>query len=208
MEVLDRIYKMLCVFLPCMIYMKIARKRVQKVSIKHFVWVLIFVFYLYLCLDVAGIGTIWQMERYARNKIIIEMVEINWIPFSSEGVLTYLLNILMFMPLGFLLPLIWKNMRKGSKVFWTSFGFSFAIEFCQLFNIRVTDIDDLIMNTIGGMFGFLIWKMFAKIMKTDTESDQAITAKEPIFYLLFAILGKFFLYDGLGFVSFLEKMGL
>ncbi len=205
MEVLDMIYEMSCIFVPCMIYGKIASKRVQKVSIKHVVLVVMFVFYVYLCLDVAGIGTVWQIGRY---KTIIGMDEINWIPFSSDGVLTYILNIVMFMPLGFLLPLIWKNMRKCSNVFWTSFGFSFAIEFCQLFNFRVTDMDDLMMNTLGGMFGFLVWKLFAKISKIDLESDKAITPKEPIFYLLFAVLGKFFLYDGLGFVTFLEKMGL
>lgn len=205
MEGLDTIYKMLCTFVPCMVYAKIASKRVQKISMKHVVLVIMFVLYLYLCLDVAGIATIWQIVRY---KTIFGMGEINWRPFASEGILTYILNIIMFMPLGFLLPLIWKNMRKASKVFWTSFGFSFAIEFCQLFNIRVTDIDDLMMNTIGGICGFFIWKLFAKITKLDTENDQAITPKEPIFYILFAILGKFFLYNGLGFVTFLQEMGL
>ena len=40
----------------------------------------------------------------------------NLIPFSSEGAMTYILNIIMFMPLGFLLPLIWENFRNAKKV--------------------------------------------------------------------------------------------
>ena len=199
------IYKMLCVFVPCMIYLRIVMKNIKKVSKKHLVGVFIFLFYLYLCLDVAGIGSIWHVGRY---ETVIRMDEINWIPFSSGGMLTYVLNIIMFIPLGFLLPLIWKNRRKGSKVFWTSLGFSCAIEFCQLFNRRVTDIDDLIMNTIGGILGFLIWKIYMKILKRDTESDNAISEKEPIFYLVLAVLGRFLFYNGLAFVIFLEKMGL
>ncbi len=205
MEILDMIYKMLCVFVPCMIYQCFALKRVQKVSKKHLIGVFIFVFYLYLCLDVAGIGTIWQIGRYPT---LIRMDEINLIPFSSDGAMTYVLNMIMFVPLGFLLPLIWKNMRNASKVFWTSFGFSCGIEFCQLFNRRVTDIDDLMMNAIGGILGFLIWKIFTKIFKKDAKSDNTISENEPIFYLLLAVLGKFLLYDGLSFVTFLEKMGL
>ena len=31
--------------------------------------------------------------------------------------MTYILNIIMFMPLGFLLPLIWENFRNAKKVF-------------------------------------------------------------------------------------------
>lgn len=205
METLDMIYKMSCSFVPCLVYQKIMARKGENVSKKHLVWTFIFVFYLYLCLDAAGIGTVWQIGRY---EPIIRIDEINFIPFSSDGMMTYLLNILMFMPLGFLLPLRWKNMRKSSSVFWTSLAFSFSIEFCQLFNIRVTDIDDLMMNTLGGMLGFLIWKMFAKIAKWDTEKDHAMAKNEPVFYLALAILGKFFLYDGLRFVMFLEKLGL
>lgn len=204
METLDMIYEMLCVFVPCMIYQRMVARKSKKVSKKHLAWVAVFVFYLYLCLDVVGMGSIWQIGRY---QPIIRIDEINLIPFSSDGIATYLLNIIMFIPLGFLLPLIWKSMRKPSKVFWTSFGFSFGIEFCQLFNRRVTDIDDLMMNTLGGMFGFLIWKMFAKVIKKEEKIDNYLSQKEPIFYVLLAILGRFLFYNGLRFVMFLEKMG-
>lgn len=110
--------------------------------------------------------------------------------------MTYIFNIIMFMPLGFLLPLIWKNMRKIKPVIFTSLAFSFSIEFCQLFNRRNTDIDDLLMNVIGAIIGFIIYKVFVKLFKRENkeENDFTLSKNEPIIYLILSIVCKFFLY--------------
>lgn len=187
------IYPMLCVFLPCIIYEIILTRKGRKTSKVHLWWTFIFVLYLYLCIDVAGIGTIWQIGTH---KTILRMDEINLIPFSSDGVLTYLLNVIMFMPFGFLLPLLWKNKRQTLKVVGLSFLFSFLIEFCQLFNLRATDVDDLIMNTLGGVLGFLIWKMWTKLCQKDVSEENMFSEKEAIWLLLLAVGGRFFLYKG------------
>lgn len=186
------IYPMFCVFLPCFIYEIFLFRKGREISKVHLVWTFIFVLYLYLCIDMAGIGTVWQIGTH---KTIIRMDEINWNPFSSDGVLTYLLNVIMFMPLGFLLPLLWKNKRQIAKIFGTSLLFSFLIEFCQLFNFRTTDIDDLMMNTLGGVLGFWIWKIWIKICTKDVSEEPQFQAKEPIILILLAVLGRFFLYN-------------
>ena len=107
-------------------------------------------FYGYLAVqEAAGIGSIWDLITYGKLDN-----SINLIPFSSEGAMTYILNIIMFMPLGFLLPLIWENFRNAKKVVLMGFLMSLTIEICQLFNIRTTDIDDLMMNTLGALVGY------------------------------------------------------
>ena len=66
-------------------------------------------------------------------------------------------NIGMFLPIGFLLPLLW---RRFENILWTvfvCFGISFFIETTQLFLPRGTDVDDLIMNTLGGTIGFFLY---------------------------------------------------
>lgn len=194
MEVLSSlIYPMLCVFLPSLIYEIILLKKGRSISKVNLLWIFIFVFYLYLCVDIAGIGSVWQIGTH---QTIIRMDEINVIPFSSDGVLTYLLNILMFIPLGFLLPLIWKSGRRISNVLRTSLWFSFLIEFCQLFNLRATDIDDLMMNTLGGVLGFFCWKIWNKIYPKDISMQDEISKKEGMLLILFVVLGRFFLYNG------------
>lgn len=190
------IYPILCIFTPSIIYQVVVMKSKnhnKKISKKHFVWVYIFLIYLFLCLTTAGIGSIWEIGRY---ESIIRIEEINFIPFSSEGMMTYILNIIMFMPLGFLLPLVWKNMRKLKPVVVTGLVYSFSIEICQLFNRRNTDVDDLLMNVIGSIIGFFIYKSFVKLIKRKNkeEKDFSLSKNEPIVYLTLSILGIFFLY--------------
>jgi glycopeptide antibiotics resistance protein len=176
--------------------------------------VYIFIFYIYLAFSKAGIGSVWDIGQYGE---IIRINEINLIPFSSDGIMTYILNIIMFMPLGFLLPLIWEKFRNLVSVLWTGLGFSLAIEICQLFNHRATDIDDLMMNTLGAILGYFIWvctsNLFDSISKKtvfifkheDTTENEAtddknkktisLSKNEAIIYLILAVLGEFFLYN-------------
>ena len=68
--------------------------------------------------------------------------------------------------------------------------FSIIIEVSQLFNYRVTDIDDLITNTFGTIIGYLVWKTFVQVfglhLKTENKSKW-----EPIIYVVLAITGMF-----------------
>ena len=183
---LGMIYPILCIFIPSIIYQIIiikSKKTTEKTNKKHLIWVYIFLIYILLCFEAVGIGSVWDIGRYDS---IIRLGEINFIPFSSEGAMTYIFNIIMFMPLGFLLPLIWKNMRKIKPVIFTSLAFSFSIEFCQLFNRRNTDIDDLLMNVIGAIIGFIIYKVFVKLFKRENkeENDFTLSKNEPIIYLI------------------------
>ena len=69
-----------------------------------------------------------------------------------------LLNTLMFVPLGFLLPIVFKNKFKTfTSVLIVSFITTVLTEFIQLFTLRGTDIDDVISNTLGGVIGFALY---------------------------------------------------
>lgn len=158
----------------------------------HLIKVCIFLLYIYLVLSVAGIGSIWDLGRY---DTLIRLEEINLLPFQSEGILTYFLNIIMFMPLGFLLPFIWKKYRNPLKILFTGLGLSLSIELCQLFNRRNTDIDDLLMNTLGAIIGYGVWILFKKRFKKLNKKEGALSQHEPLIYLLLAVSGKFLLYN-------------
>ncbi len=75
-------------------------------------------------------------------------------------------NVVMFIPLGFTLPLAFQKMRSFWKVTLALALFSLAIECTQYFIGRSADIDDLLLNTLGGMLGcllfFLVSKRFGK----------------------------------------------
>ena len=70
-----------------------------------------------------------------------------------------LLNLLLFVPLGVLLPLLWNNHGALQNVV-CGFLLSMLIECSQLFNHRASDINDLLMNTIGICLGYGIFLLF------------------------------------------------
>lgn len=81
-----------------------------------------------------------------------------------------ILNIIMLLPFGFLLPLIKKT--NVVRVLCWSLLFSLFIELSQLYLtwiggsvIRSFDVTDLINNSIGGMIGFIINRNFSFIIR-------------------------------------------
>lgn len=83
---------------------------------------------------------------------------VNLIPFLEflEDFRNTALNTALFVPLGFLLPLFWKNYRKWTKTVCTGLCISLTIELIQLFNGRATDINDVITNVLGTALGYLL----------------------------------------------------
>lgn|SRR5574344_1812087 len=73
-------------------------------------------------------------------------------------------NIIMFAPFGFLLPMLSAKMQKWYKVIGSGAVVSLCIESCQLFLVRSTDIDDVILNTLGVALGYVCFKFFKKIL--------------------------------------------
>lgn len=66
-------------------------------------------------------------------------------------------NILAFMPLGFLAPLLINKLDGFFKVFLLSFFSTVVVETVQLvYHVGGFDVDDIILNTIGGILGYIV----------------------------------------------------
>ena len=69
-------------------------------------------------------------------------------------------NIIAFMPFGTFLPIYTKRCRKIWFTVLYSFELSLIVETLQLvFKVGSFDVDDLLLNTIGGLFGFFVYKL-------------------------------------------------
>ena len=87
---------------------------------------------------------------------------LNLIPFqdfSTSNIMGMVLNMVMFAPLGFLLPAYFERYRHWGRTLAAGFLTSLMVELIQLFTFRATDVDDLIMNTLGTLAGFLTAKL-------------------------------------------------
>lgn len=145
----------------------------------------VFGIYWYLVLDVTG--------ATPTNFLIIQdfavSANVSLIPFADmqsvmgQGLVQIGGNILMFMPLGFLLPLFWQGWRRATRVIGLSFAASLFIECNQLFNYRASTTDDLILNTIGAALGFGCYRIVQKIFGLQEHAD-ARAEKLPLIVML------------------------
>lgn len=83
--------------------------------------------------------------------------------------INFLGNILVFVPLGLLVPLLWKRFRRFWKVSLLGAGVSLSIETLQLLLPRGTDVDDIWLNTLGAMLGYLVWLIVHRVAKIPKE---------------------------------------
>lgn len=113
-------------------------------------WWVMFIYITQLMTFGNGMG-----ERINLNPLQALEVAMKYGLENAAMVSQLLLNTLMFVPLGFLLPLVFKGKFNNFRsVLAVSFSATFLTEFIQLFTLRGTDIDDIITNTLGGVLGF------------------------------------------------------
>lgn len=106
----------------------------------------------------------------------LDMTRIQMIPFKGIKTVLYygvnlyaieniLGNTVMLLPLCFLLPACFRPLRRWYFVTVIGMALSFLIELSQLFLARGTDIDDIILNTLGALLGYWMWKLVWLIKK-------------------------------------------
>lgn len=72
-------------------------------------------------------------------------------------------NIAWFLPLGFLLPWEIKRLRRLRNLALFAFLFSLAAETLQyVFAVGIFDIDDVILNTLGAVLGWVVFFYFTE----------------------------------------------
>lgn len=82
-------------------------------------------------------------------------------------------NILAFMPFGFMLPLLNRRYRGFFRMAFLSILFSLTIETLQmLYKVGIFDVDDILMNSIGSILGYLLFALCHKIYRKSTHSKK------------------------------------
>ena len=88
----------------------------------------------------------------------------NFVPFLGmiSDLKNAILNIILFIPLGIMLPLLCGRFRNIKSTFLLGLGMTLIIEILQIFTFRTTDINDIITNATGTMLGYFIANMVIK----------------------------------------------
>ncbi len=79
----------------------------------------------------------------------------------ERAALMITLNTLVFIPWGFLLPILYRPFRKFRWILTAGLGLSLLIEVTQLVGkMGIFETDDLIFNTLGTILGFLLYRFY------------------------------------------------
>lgn len=83
----------------------------------------------------------------------------------EEGLsMAAVLNIILFIPFGFLSPIVFNKLKdKRIYVFLIGIIFSLAIEFLQTFTGRFVELADVLTNTLGTFIGYEICMLFSRL---------------------------------------------
>ena len=106
------------------------------------------------------IRTMYHINLHPFKTIKMFYVYFNWAAFM----LNIVGNILMFVPWGFGLALLWKKNQSPIRIMAYLLFLTMFIEALQLFINRNVDIDDIILNFLGGCLGALFYYILKKIM--------------------------------------------
>ena len=143
---------------------------------------LLFAVYLCAIFAVAGLPDI----RYMRFRPNINIKPFAYM-FSDST--SSLLNVILFLPMGFLLPVLWKNYLPLYKTVLFGLGASVLIETLQIFTYRATDINDLMTNTAGTVIGWCFARLILGINKKQlpdgNPKDLIVTCCTAFFVMFF-----------------------
>ncbi len=174
-------------------------ERVLKYQEKiHYIIGYLLMFYLLIMLkEVIGFPSISNWQRVLNVQGNIFDPNISLIPFVNGILHSDYLNVVMFIPLGFFLPLMWRKYHNGFETIKFGFYLSLFIELSQLFTrFRATDINDLITNTIGAAVGWSIYFVFSKLLLRKIEpiplfQSSKFLKYEPQLYVVIAAVASF-----------------
>lgn len=145
------------------------KKRIRALGRAAFLcYILLLVYFLFFA---EGYGRVPEIEMgYRYNLIPFTEMRRFWVYRELLGTFAVVTNILGnvvgFIPFGFIMPVISPKMNSLWFVTLCGFALSLVVECIQLVTkVGCFDVDDLILNTLGAFFGYIIFEICNRIRR-------------------------------------------
>ena len=128
-------------------------------------------------LTTGDVPYLWNSVNLVPLRTVIEMVRDH----PQRALLQLVGNIILFVPLGLLLPTLSTRCRRLGVTAAVGLAVSAGIELVQfalLFSLasaRSVDVDDVILNVTGAVLGYLVWRVIYRL--TSPTAAVAATAE-------------------------------
>lgn len=196
--ILEGTWPMLLIFVVVLTTIRLSyifEKREKFVLYREF-FSLLFVVYILLLF---GLVTNTDIQGISNNYIPFK--EILRYEFGSKYFIWNVVgNIAIFVPFGFFISLF-LNSKRMSRPLLVTFITSITIELVQMYIGRSFDVDDIILNCLGGIIGFLVFVGLAAIKKHLPK----ILQRDIVYNILTAILIIFIIFYGLNLWGILGR---
>lgn len=179
----NKVYNILISLLPMIILFSVVMILIKIVSVIYNKEKIIIykeiktLFYLIYCFALFQLVTTSDFTSYSNN--FIPFHEITRYQVTSVLFIRNIVgNIVLFIPFGFIISDMIKDKIGKSNLLITSFiclFTSFGIEYIQMFIGRCFDIDDILLNFIGSIIGFITFKITTMIynkLPKKLQNDQ------------------------------------
>lgn len=132
-------------------------------------FVLYIAFIIYFLIFSDWYGRTGEMQEYHYNLVLFKEIKRFWNYRDQVGWFVMFKNlfgnVVIFMPFGFFMPMAGRYRSIFFAIFY-SFGLSLCVEVFQLITkVGSFDVDDLLLNTLGGLAGYLIFVVCAAVRR-------------------------------------------
>lgn len=136
-------------------------RKIRRVSTALFALYLLLLFYVLFFSE--DYGRTMEERSYSYNLVLFQEIRRFWDYREQVGMRAMFLNIygnvICFLPFGAILPVLNRRCRYLIAITLFSFEFSLLVETVQLITrVGTFDVDDLFLNTVGGILGYLLFK--------------------------------------------------
>lgn len=153
-EVLNTTWPTLVIFLTIIILLRVFTilNTSKKFILHEEILLLLFITYILFLFEL-----VTSRDVYMNGTNLVPFREMFRYPVGSENFNRQVVgNILLFMPFGFFAT-YYTNIKKISSISFMSILVSLTIEVVQKYIGRSFDVDDIILNVVGGILGFLVY---------------------------------------------------
>ena len=193
-SILSASWPIIAIILTIVIIIRIAyiKNHKKKVSLLNEIMLLLFVTYILILFQLV------TYEQDYNGVNLMPLKEILRYDFGTPGFMRQVVgNIVLFIPIGFFIT-YYASIKNIGSAFLATLASSLVIETVQYFIGRSFDVDDIILNVIGGVLGFLIFVALDAVKKHLPSFFQ----KDIIYVILSILLIIFIILNIFGYISF------
>lgn len=140
---------------------------IRRQTAQHIAGVFLFGFYLIVLLTWTETGAVEELTPALAAVPSADLMH------GQAGILY---NFVLFIPLGFFIPMLYRGMNHLAEIAISGFLLSLVIELIQMFGHGTFDLLNLILHTLGSLSGFLLYRLIFQVH--GREKHRAIQSAE------------------------------